>query len=318
MNRSFKNIAAFASLLAGLAFAPAAGAAEPASAPATNRIGMHSILFPTDPASAKEVMFREAAAAGASYIRVDIQLNAIFIHGEYRGRPFDVERWTETDQYATLANRYGLRVLAVLNGTPPHIADCPAGTSEAQAYLCPPGDMAQYREMVSRVASRYAGTIDEFEILNEPDEPRYFNGNAAQYARTLSSAADAIHATNPKARVALGGISNIDSTAFLDSVLATDPSIPGKIDINTIHLRSSATGSARLTEQWRRYFDEKGMKGPLWMTLPTRAASPPRPSSSSRACPGWSAPAPTCSSSPSATGAPAPSPRRESSRAQTR
>lgn len=258
--------AAIATLLALLALAPAAGAAEPASAPATNRIGMHSILTPGDPYSAKEVMFREAAAAGASTIRVDIQLNAIFLLGEYRGRPISAERWTETDQFSALASRYGLRVLGVLYGTPARIADCPAGTPEAEAYRCPPADIPRYKEMVAKVAARYAGTIDEFEILNEPDESRYFTGDPSQYARTLSAAADAIHGANPRARVALGGVSNIDSTAFVDAVLAADPSVAGKVDINTIHLRSSATGTARLTAQWRSYFDSKGMKGPLWMT----------------------------------------------------
>ena len=268
MSRLITSLAAMASVAAVFAGAgPAtAAAAEPASAPATNRIGMHSILFPTTPQSAKEVMFREAAAVGASYIRVDIQLNAIFVRGEYRGRPVDVERWSDTDQFATLANRYGLKVLAVLNGTPAQIADCPAGTPEADAYLCPPGDIARYKEMVAEVTSRYAGTIDDFEIFNEPDKPRYFTGDAAQYARTFSAAADAIHGANPGARVALGGVSEIENTNFTDAVLAADPSIAGKVDINTIHLRSSATGSARLTAQWRSYFDSKGMKGPLWMT----------------------------------------------------
>lgn len=262
------SLAAVASVAAIFAVAApwVAAAAEPASVPPTNKIGMHSILYPTTPQSAKEVMFKEAAAAGASYIRVDIQLNAIFIRGEYRGRPISVERWTDTDQFATLANRYGLNVLAVLSGTPPAIADCPAGTSEADAYLCPPGDLPAYREMVAAIASRYAGTIDEYEILNEPDKPRYFNGNAAQYARTFSAAADAIHATNRNARVALGGVSTIDNTNFTDAVLAADPSIPSKVDINTIHLRSSATGTAKLTEFWKRYYADHGMNGPLWLT----------------------------------------------------
>ena len=264
MIRTFGIFLAAAAFAGG--FAVPAGAAGPASVPATNRIGIHSILFPNTPLGGKEAIFREAAAAGASYIRVDLPLSAIFIRGYSRGRPFDVEHWAETDHFATLANRYGINVLAVVNGTPPQIADCPPGTGENETYLCPPGDIPRYKEMVARVAARYAGTIDAFEILNEPDLPRYFAGDAAKYARTLSAAADAIHAANPRARVAIGGVSTIDNTNFTDAVLAADPSVAAKVDINTIHLRSSATGTARLTAAWKRYFAARGMNGPLWLT----------------------------------------------------
>ena len=258
-------VALATSLAVLAACAPSAGAAESARA-ATNKIGMHSMLSPGMPRSAKEAMFREASAVGASYIRLGLMLNGIFTRGYYHGRPVYVERWEDTDQYAELADKYGIKVLADVYGTPTYIADCPAGTREASAYRCPPGDIPRYKEMVAAVTRRYAGTIDDFEIVNEPDSPRYFLGDAAHYARTLSAAADAIHGANPKARVAIGGVSVIDNTKFTDAVLAADPSIRTKVDINTIHLRSSATGTAKLTAAWRRYYDSKGMKGPLWMT----------------------------------------------------
>ena len=253
--------------LAG-ALAPDSQAAAEDAAAGPSRIGMHSMLTPGLPYSAKEAMFREAAAVGASYIRVDLLLSGIFTRGEYHGRPVYVERWGETDEYAELADKYGINVLAVLYGTPAYIADCPAGTSEADAYHCPPAasEISRYKEMVATVTRRYATTIKDFEVINEPDNDAYFYGDAAQYARTLSAAADAIHGANPVARVAIGGVSKIKDTSFVDAVLAADPSIPSKIDINTIHLRASATGTAKQTEAWRSYFTSKGMRGPLWMT----------------------------------------------------
>ena len=224
------------------------------------------MLSPSTPPGAKEVMFREAAAAGASYIRVDLPLNAIFLRGEFFGEPLYLEHWEETDQYADLASRYGLRILAVVHGTPWHMTDCPEGTGDLDTHKCPPDDYGRFGEIVAKVAQRYEGTIDVFEIINEPDNPKYFLGSPAQYARMLAAAADAIHRSSRRARVALGGISEISETAFLGAVLATEPSVAGKVDINTIHLRSSATGTARLTDTWRRYFSDRGMNGPLWMT----------------------------------------------------
>ena len=235
------------------------------AAPANN-IGVHSMLYQDTPYSAKEEMFAQAKAVGASYIRLDLGLTAIFTRGEYRGHPFYQKHWTQTDQYAALANRYGVKILANLYATPWFIADCPTGTPRADAYHCPPSDLTRYKEMVAEVAERYSGVIDVFEIINEPDTARAFYGNARQYARTLAAAADGIHGANPQARVAIGGVARISDTQFTDAVLAADPSLPAKIDISTIHLRTSARATATLVDRWRRYFTSHGVDGPLWLT----------------------------------------------------
>ena len=92
------------------------------------------MLYQDTPYSAKEEMFAQAKAVGASYIRLDLGLAAIFTRGEHRGHPFYRKNWTQTDQYAALANRYGVKILANLYATPWFIADCPAGTPRADAY----------------------------------------------------------------------------------------------------------------------------------------------------------------------------------------
>jgi ABC-type sugar transport system substrate-binding protein len=43
-----------------------------------NPIGVHSMLYLTHPFSAKQAMFEEAAAVGASTIRLDIELSGVF------------------------------------------------------------------------------------------------------------------------------------------------------------------------------------------------------------------------------------------------
>ena len=224
------------------------------------------MLYQDTPYSAKKEMFAQAKAVGASYIRLDLGLTSIFTRGEYRGHPFYQKNWAQTDQYAELANLYGVKILANLYATPWFIADCPAGTSRKDAYHCPPSDLVRYKAMVAEVAARYAGVIDTFEIINEPDTARAFYGSPQQYARMLSAAADGVHGANPKARVAIGGVARVSDTKFTDAVLAADPSLPAKIDINTIHLRTSARGTAVLVDTWRKYFTANGMNGPLWLT----------------------------------------------------
>jgi len=266
----FLSAALCSALLASLAPALAAGAtfdpsAELSAVPANN-VGMHAMLFPDTPYSAKQEMFAQAKAVGASYIRVDLGLTGIFTRGEYRGHPFYQTHWTQTDQYAELSNRYGVKVLAILNATPWFIADCPAGTSREDAYHCPPSDLVRYQEMVAEVAARYSGVIDAYEIMNEPDRDLSFYGNPQQYAHMLSAAADGIHGASPRARVAIGGVSRISNTVFTDAVLAAEPSLPSKIDINTIHLRTSARATATWVDSWRKYYTAHGMNGPLWLT----------------------------------------------------
>lgn len=257
-------------LVTALAPTLAAGAVvEPSaelSAVTASNVGMHSMLYQDTPYSAKQEMFAEAKAVGASYIRLDLGLTSIFTRGEYRGRPFYQTHWSQTDQYAELSNRYGVKVLAILNATPWFIADCPVGTTREDAYHCPPSDLVRYKEMVAEVAARYAGVINTFEIMNEPDTALSFYGSPQQYALMLSAAADAVHGANANARVAIGGLSKISNTHFTDAVLAAEPSLPGKVDINTIHLRTSARGTAALVDKWRNYFTAHGMNGPLWLT----------------------------------------------------
>ena len=79
------------------------------AAPANN-VGVHSMLYQDTPYSAKKEMFAQAKAAGASYIRLDLGLTSIFTRGEYRGHPFYQKNWAQTDQYAELANLYGVAV----------------------------------------------------------------------------------------------------------------------------------------------------------------------------------------------------------------
>ncbi len=236
------------------------------SAVSANHVGMHSMLYTDTPYGAKEEMFRQAKAVGASYIRADLALSGVFLRGTFNGQPIYGENWTRTDEYAHLSNKYGVKVLAVIYSTPSFIADCPADAPTRSPLRCAAGDLDRYEQMVGTVAARYAGVINDFEIINEPDVEASFYGTPAQYAAMLSAAADAIHAANPRGRVAIGGIARISETKFTDAVLAAQPSLPSKIDINTMHLRSSSYTTAMNVSLWRQYFDDHGMRGPLWLT----------------------------------------------------
>jgi hypothetical protein len=309
-------------LSAAMVAAPAATAAPPAGSP----IGVHSMLYLDHPLSAKEAMFRAAAALGASTIRLDIALSGVF------PSPAGPPDWSGVDQYMLLARRYRLHVLADLLATPGYMADCATAAQDAISYRCPPADPEAWAHDAGLIAAHTRGVIDEFEIINEPDGGWSFYGSPQQYARILSASYHAIHAADPGAVVALGGLMDIGSHRWLDQVLAT----PGAgalhcFDIANIHVRTAADQAASTVAGWRRYLARQGFRGPLWVT---ETATPPtqrgRPSPATATDPaarrdGWPQPYPRCSaparrwcSSPNATPSAAATPARASSRARIR
>jgi hypothetical protein len=234
-----------------------------AAAAGENPIGVHSMLYLTHPFSAKQAMFQEAAAVGASTIRLDIELSAVFPN------PDGTPNWSGIDQYMLLAELYHLRVLADLLAPPFYEDDCPPGTATNQAYLCPPSDLSLWSRQVGMIAAHTRAVIDEFEIINEPDGRWAFLGTPQQYARILHASYEAIHAANPNARVALGGLMNVGAAgeAWMNAMLATpNTNARHEFDIANIHIRTQPAQAGLIVAAWRRYFASKGFHGPLWVT----------------------------------------------------
>jgi hypothetical protein len=161
--------------------------------------------------------------------------------------------------------------------TPWYLADCPGGASFAASYLCPPADPAAWGRDAGAIAAHTRGVIDDFEIINEPDGRWSFLGTPQQYAHILAASYAAIHAADPAARVALGGLMDIGTAggAWLDAVFAT-PGVDAarSYDIANIHVRTPAADAAPAVAGWRRYFSRRGFHGPLWVTETGYPADP--------------------------------------------
>jgi hypothetical protein len=237
--------------------------ALPPHAPAINRIGIHSMLFLDHPFSAKEAMFKEVAAVGASEIRLDIAVANVFED------PDGAPDWSGVDQYMLLAERYHLRVLANLLATPWYLAVCPTGTPVSASYLCPPGDPVRWAQQTAAIAAHTRGAIDDFEIVNEPDGTWAFRGSPQQYAAMLAASYRAIHGANPAARVAVGGLMDVGAAGrrWMDAMLASlGADAMHEFDIANIHVRGRAADTAGVVARWRNYFTRAGFYGPLWVT----------------------------------------------------
>lgn len=221
---------------------------------------IHSMVYTNAPLSFKEAMFRQAAALGASSIRVDVFIPSIVTD------PHGKRDWAPLDEYVRLARRYRLQVVGVLLGTPGWLEACPADVSIMDAFKCPASDPRELAGYAGEIAGRARGVIDDWEVLNEPDGRWAYLGAAADYARHLTATAAAIHAANPRARVLLGGVMTLASRRWLREVFAAACGAARAIDVATVHVRGRLASLPRVVRRWRAFFARHGARVPLWIT----------------------------------------------------
>ena len=226
-------------LLAGC-LAALALAAPAHAAPISAHAMVHSCCTPEP---LKERVFSEASELGADYIRVDIELSGIFASADAS------PDWSGLDSIVELAERHRVRILGLLLAPP-------AGADEQD-----------FGRMAGEVAEHTAGSIDHWEIVNEPDGEWAFDGTAEEYALMLSSAYDEIKARAPGAKVLFGGLMRPHEPGWVERVFAT----PGadalhKFDIANIHLRGPAEAVVRRYDEFRAWLAARGFAGPLWVT----------------------------------------------------
>jgi hypothetical protein len=227
-------------LLLGVAAAVLAMAVPAhANAPVSAHAMVHTCCTP---AAEKDRIFSEAAAVGADYIRVDIELSGIF------SAPGADPDWHALDQVIDLSKQHHQPVLAILLGSPDW------------------ADEEEYGRLSGEVADHAAGAIDHWEIWNEPDGEA-FGGTPEDYARMLSAAYDQIKAKEPGATVVLGGISRPHEPGWLQRVFDT----PGadaihSFDVAAVHLRGTVDAVVRRYDSFRSWLADRGFHGPLWVT----------------------------------------------------
>jgi hypothetical protein len=228
--------------------APPASAAPPpvrSGAPISAHAMVHTCCTPL---AMKERIFAEAKAMGARFIRVDVELNAIFpSDGPAAGAP----DWSRLDQILQLSRRHELPVLGIL--------------------LSPPGsptspDANEFGRLAAEVAAHARETITHWEILNEPNLDWGFKGTPADYARMLRAAHDAITKRVPEAKIALGALVSYNPQ-WIEQVFAT----PGAdaahaFDIANVNLRDTARRVPGVLAGWRATFERHGFGGPIWVT----------------------------------------------------
>src|SRR5215210_4919321 len=248
------GLAALAMFLTGAGTATATAPNWNASA-----IASHAMLYLDSPPAFREAMFREAAASGATSIRVDVPIPAIV--KDQSG----TRSWSELDDIGRLARKYRIQVVGLIYGTPWWMAKCPARTEDLDYYECPPRRAAPFAALAKEIARRMRGTIDTWQVLNEPNNRYVFAGGVRDYARVLIATSRAIRSVNPRARIVLGGLGGPQMQVWPARLLAIRGTREA-FDVASVHLRGRLKVVRSAVGFWKRRLAELGFRGPIWAT----------------------------------------------------
>ena len=151
--------------------------------------------------------------------------------------------WTPVDRVVNAIVNHGMRPLGVLAYTPAWARDSAANDLPgAPANHRPPANPADYAAFAAQAASRFATTINDWEIWNEPNSSAFWvpAPNADAYTRLLVAAAAAIRAVKSDANIIAGAMApgedwadgEIDPLTFVQRMYAAG----GKNAFNTLSI----------------------------------------------------------------------------------
>lgn len=127
------------------------------------------------------------------------------------------------------AERRGLAILAILAYTPAWATDGPELSGV-------PRDVGAWTRFCAAAATRYRDTIRAWELWNEPNLDRFWDGTREEYwERILIPGADAIHAAAPDALVAGPALAHLQSGDWHHWLLETLERAGDRLDVVTHH-----------------------------------------------------------------------------------
>ena len=155
--------------------------------------------------------FKSLSKAGIKSARV---WHFVWSEAEPMRGQTDFRSLDDTVQWASEA---GLEILPILQ-SPPAWAITPPDKSQSpapwMAYLLthrPPADLKSWESFAEKIAARYKGRVQNWEIWNEPDwqgpSAYYFWGGCPEYFKVLETAAAGLKKADPSCKVISGGIS---------------------------------------------------------------------------------------------------------------
>jgi glycosyl hydrolase family 39 (putative alpha-L-iduronidase) len=129
---------------------------------------------------------------GVSMMRVDFHWKGV----QPDPNTWDFSKW---DSYLDAAEKYGQRVLALLVFDNNNVETNPEG-KKREKYIAPQ-DVPLYLEYVKRITTRYKDRVYAWEIWNEADIPRFWDGDVDEFYDLAKRTADTVYEIDPAIRL---------------------------------------------------------------------------------------------------------------------
>ncbi len=167
----------------------------------------------------------DAKALDVTWVRSFVNWNALepVAAGSYSPSAI-----AELDDLVARAHAAKKRLALTVLGTP----QWESGSSDARTA---PRDPASYAAFIGRLAARYKGRVQSWEIWNEPDEAEFWHGTTpspANYAPLLKASYSAIKSADPATQVVAGPLTG-NNYDFLEGLY--DQGARGSFDAVGVH-----------------------------------------------------------------------------------
>lgn len=143
-------------------------------------------------------------ALGVQWLRVHFSWRGI----EPAPDVFDFTRW---DRYVANCTTHGIKIIAMLNYPPSWLAP------DSRNYVAP-ADLPHYLDYVNRTVRRYGHAVAAWEIWNEPNLERFWDGPMEHYYELFGEAVALIHAIDPTLYIVGGSMSSASTGWFPPNV----------------------------------------------------------------------------------------------------
>ena len=166
-------------------------------------------------------LLRHLAALDAGWVKVQVSWK---LHEPQAGQ-YNEELFGELDQLIAGANGQGVKVLL-------SVSKAPEWSRPVTEMDGPPGDYALFEGFMRYVATRYAGQVAAYELWNEPNLQREWNGSplsAADLVQLMRRGAAGVRAVDPAAQIIAAapattgindGVNAIDDRVYFGAMLA--------------------------------------------------------------------------------------------------
>ena len=195
-------------------------------------------------------ILNHVADLGAGWLKVQVSWKL------YEPQPDTYDDWLlrELDHLVSGATGRDLKVLL-------SVAKAPEWSRPTTEMDGPPGDFAQFREFMEYLAARYEGNVAAYELWNEPNLQREWNGmplSAGSFAQLVHQGAAGERAADAQALVISGapattgvndGLIAIDDRVYLRELLSQDMGDLDGIGVHPYGWANPPAASAADTQQ---------------------------------------------------------------------